>query len=146
MRIPIYICTFLVLFPLLIAGCASTNNGGTKENIMSLTEVLKSELSSVDEIDVDFGDGNKMSITDPSMIQDITTQLKSINVRETDSKGVGYLYYLNLKEGDKSYRLGSDLTIDGTSYEPIDDEAKKLNDFIIKMGRDKFPGLLSGVK
>lgn len=28
---------------------------------MSLTEVLKSEFSNVDEIDVDFGDGNKMS-------------------------------------------------------------------------------------
>jgi hypothetical protein len=145
-RNPVYIFSLLIIiFASLFVGCDSKKNEEAKGKVMSLTEVLKSELSSVDGIDVQFGDGNKMEITDAKTIQDIVSQIKSIKVRETKSKGVGYLYYLDLKQGDKTYRFSSDLTIDGKSYEAIDNTAEKLNDFMVKMGRDQIPGLLPGV-
>ncbi|PTQ57766.1 MAG: hypothetical protein BSOLF_0628 [Candidatus Carbobacillus altaicus] len=113
---------------------------------MSFIDMIKSDLLNVDRIDVQFADGNKMSITDPKTIQDIISQIRSLRLRETNSKGVGYLYFLDLKEGDKTYRFDSSLTFDGKTYEAIDDSVKELNDFIIKMGKDKIPDLLPGVE
>ncbi|MBU5444785.1 hypothetical protein [Paenibacillus sp. MSJ-34] len=142
---PIYMLLF-VLFTSITAACDSAKNDEGEEYIMPLIEVIKSDLLHVDGIDVQFADGNKMSITDSKTIQDIILRIKSIRLRETNSKGVGYLYFLDLKEGDKTYRFDSSLTFDGKTYEAIDDSVKELNDFIIKMGKDKIPGLLPGVE
>ncbi|GIP30799.1 hypothetical protein [Paenibacillus sp. J2TS4] len=142
---PIYIMLF-VLFTSITAACDSTKNDEGEEYIVSLIDVIKSDLLNVNGIDVQFADGNKMSITDSKTIQDIILRIKSIRLRETKSKGVGYLYFLDLKEGDKTYRFDSSLTFDGKTYEAIDDSVKELNDFIIKIGKDKIPGLLPGVE
>ncbi|WP_019121995.1 DUF4362 domain-containing protein [Brevibacillus massiliensis] len=141
-RNPVYLLLF-VLLALFAAACDGTKTEG---KVMPLTEVLKSDLSHVDSIEVRFGDGNKMSINDSKTIQDIVSQIEGIRVRETNSKSVGYLYFLEWKAGDKEYRLDSNLTVDGKTYEAIDDHAKKWNDFLVKMGRDKIPGLLPGVE
>ncbi|PTQ55404.1 MAG: hypothetical protein BSOLF_2205 [Candidatus Carbobacillus altaicus] len=113
---------------------------------MSFTEVIKSDLLNVEKIDVQFADGNKMSITEPETIQDIISQIKRLRLREKNTKDVGYLYFLDLKEGDKTYRFENILTFDGKTYESIDDGIKKINDFIIQMGREKIPGLFQGVE
>ena len=137
---------FFLLISSMIAACDSTENDEKGEIVVSLTEVIKSDLLNVDRIDVQFADGNKMSITDPKTIQDIISQIKSLRLREKNTKGVGYLYFLDLKEGDKTYRFENTLTFDGKTYESIDDGIKKLNDFIIQMGREKIPGLLQGME
>ncbi|QOS77160.1 hypothetical protein JNUCC31_20380 [Paenibacillus sp. JNUCC31] len=141
-----YIVVLLVLFASFLSGCGSLENDETGEKIMPLTDVLKSDLSKVDGIDLQFSDGNKLSITDSKTIQDIVSQIKNIKVQETISKGVGYLYYLDLNEGNKTYRLNSNLTFGEKTYEATDNNANKLNEFILKLGRGKIPGLLSGVK
>ncbi|MFD0867966.1 MULTISPECIES: hypothetical protein [Paenibacillus] len=145
-RIPIYMSMLLVLIALFVVGCDGPNNDDTKGKVMSLTGVLKSDFSNVNEIDVQFSDGNKFSVTDSKTIQDIVSRIKSIEVRETDSKGVGYLYFFDLKDGNQTYRLDSNLTFGGKNYESTNDNSKKLNDFILKLGRDRIPGLLPGVQ
>ena len=142
---PLYAGLLLILCTSFIFGCESARNKETKVKVMYLTEVLKSDLMNVNRIDVRFGDGNKIEMTDPITIQDIVSKLKSIEVRETKSKGVGSLFYLELKEADKMYRLGNEFIFNGKTYETIGENAKKLNEAIIKLGRDQIPGLLPGV-
>ncbi|WP_144938525.1 hypothetical protein [Paenibacillus sp. 32O-W] len=101
----------LVLIALFVVGCDGTNNDETKGKVMSLTDVLKSDFSNVNEIDVQFSDGNKFSVTESKTIQDIVSRIKSIEVRETDSKGVGYLYFFDLKDGNQTYRWRKELRI-----------------------------------
>lgn len=99
-----------------------------------------------------FGDGNKLAITDTQTIQDMVSLIKSIEVqgvRKAESNGVGYLYVLHLRDGNQTYRLDSNLTFDGQNYEPINDntskdKAQKLRDLVLKLGRDEIPGLLPG--
>lgn len=141
-----YMVVLLVLFASFLSGCGSLENDQTKEKIMPLTDVLKSDLSKVDGINLQFSDGNKLSVTDSKTIQDIVSQIKNIKVHETISKGVGDLYYLDLNEGNKTYRLNSNLTFGEKTYEATDGNAKKLNELILKLGREKIPGLLPGVK
>ncbi|MDN4600161.1 hypothetical protein P5G61_02895 [Paenibacillus sp. F6_3S_P_1C] len=141
-----YMVVLLVLFASFLSGCGSLENDKSKEKIMPLTDVLKSDLTKVNSIDLQFDDGHKLSVTDSKTIHDIVSQIKNINVQETISKGVGYLYYLDLNEGNKTYRLNSNLTFGEKTYEATDDNAYKLNEFILKLGREKIPGLLPGVK
>lgn len=137
---------FLILTSFFITGCDNQKNDEMKGKVMSLTDVLKSDLLHVNEIDVQFGDGNELSITDSKTIQDIVSRIRNVMVRETERTGVGYLYVMDLKDGNQTYQLDSNLTVEGKSYESTDDHAKELNDFILKVGRDNIPGLLSGVK
>jgi len=141
----LYIAVFLLISSMLVA-CSSTKKDDRDKAIVSFTEVIKSDLLNVEKIDVQFADGNKMSITEPETIQDIISQIKRLRLREKNTKDVGYLYFLDLKEGDKTYRFENILTFDGKTYESIDDGIKKINDFIIQMGREKIPGLFQGVE
>ncbi|CCQ98314.1 conserved hypothetical protein [[Clostridium] ultunense Esp] len=148
-----YVEWFLILFLLLfIAGCDLTQVENGKGNPMVLHELLTPLLSNVDRIEIQFSDGTRVSVSDPERMDGILSQLKEAKVKEkesVESVGVGYLYYMDFMEGGN--RLGvrysnTEVIVNGKEYIPVKNEAKKLDQTIIEIGREKNPELLSGVK
>lgn len=134
----------LLLHTLLNFGC--TNYQQTERDTMYLTSVLKSQLLNVSRIDIQFGDGNKMSITDSDTIQKLVSQIRKIKVRESTLKKVGNLYVLKLNEDNEVYEIDSNLSVNGKAYEAIDNHASEFNKMVVKIGREKIPNLLPGIK
>lgn len=141
---------FLYLFILLItAGCDSENGKG---NPMVLHELLTPLLSNVDRIDIQFSDGTRVTVSNPKTIDEILSQLKEVKVKEKESVknvGVGYLYYMEFTEGGERLSIrysNTEVRVNRKEYVPVKDEAKKLDQTIIEIGKEKNPELLSGVK
>ncbi|TDL47941.1 hypothetical protein E2R60_27985 [Paenibacillus dendritiformis] len=139
----------LWLFVLLMAGCGSETGDRDRTAYIPLTEALGSELLHVDAITVHYGDGNRLSVTDPVEIQEIVSLLKEITLRTSTGTGVGFLYRLELTEGETTVRYASDGMVNGTAYETAheaDDAARTLNKTIRELGRARIPGLFPGVE
>lgn len=128
-----------------MAGCGSET--GDRTAYIPLTEALGSELLHVDAITVHYLDGNRLSVTDPVEIQEIVSLLKEITLRTSTETGVGFLYRLELTEGETTVRYASDGMVNGTAYETAHeagDAARTLNKTIVELAR--IPGLLPGVE
>ncbi|PZM62403.1 hypothetical protein DOE73_27470 [Paenibacillus dendritiformis] len=63
-----------------MAGCGSETGDRT-------VEALGSELLHVDAITVHYGDGNRLSVTDPVEIQEIVSLLKENNAEKINGDG-----------------------------------------------------------
>ncbi|WP_020619048.1 hypothetical protein [Paenibacillus daejeonensis] len=138
----------LVLVTIIGSGCTESKNGemngvGTLA-VKNMTDVIGTDFSDVVAIHVQFGDGHEMEVTDSKIIDGITEKIAQIDVQETISKGVGYLYYLDIQEGSNTYRLDSNLTFNQIHYEATDDKDQQLNDYIISLGKEQFPDLFAG--
>lgn len=144
----IFYITTLFVYTMFNAGCTHGRQPDVRQQegvALYLTDLLNSQLLNVNRIDVQFGDGNKLGITDTDTIQKMVSQLRKIKVRESTLKGVGYLYELIIYEDDKVYKMNSNLSINGKAYEPVDNEVNELNKIVVKIGRERIPNLLSGI-
>ncbi|WP_028987804.1 hypothetical protein [Thermicanus aegyptius] len=148
-----YVEWFLILFILLFsAGCDLSQVEHGKGNPMAFHELLTTDLSKADRVEIQFSDGTRVSVSDPKTMDEMISQLEEVKVKEkesVESVGVGSLYYMDFMEREN--RLGvrygnTEVTVNGKEYIPVKDEAKKLDQTIIEIGREKNPELLSGVK
>ncbi|OUM97098.1 MAG: hypothetical protein BAA02_14165 [Paenibacillaceae bacterium ZCTH02-B3] len=130
------------------AGCAGRPGGPASESEpIPLTAVLGIGLDAVERIEIRFGDGRGLAVTDPETVRGIADRLKAVTVRVSEVKDVGYLYFLNLFQGDQTRRVGDRYThLDGRTYETVDDDAgRALNAFVLGLGRERMPDLLPGL-
>jgi len=143
----------LFLLAGLLSGCADrAETGGQNERGMRVTEALGSELSDVDRIEVQFGDGNRLTVTDDAAIRAIVAPLRNIRVRPSGRKlpeSVGFLFVLHLHEQGQIRRVSDDLTLPDARFEPADessdDQAREWRRLVLQWGRESIPDLLRGV-
>jgi len=137
-----------VLAAAALAGCEKTSGGkAAVTDPVPLTSVLGSGLDEVERIEIRYGDGRGLTVTDSETVRGITERLKVVTVRESEAKSVGYLYFMDLFVGDQTHRVGDLYThLGGRTYETVDDDASRaLNAFVLRIGREQMPDLLPGV-
>jgi len=138
----------VVLAAAVLAGCAGRPGGPASEtDPVPLTAVLGIDLDTVERIEIRYGDGRGLMVTDSETVRGIADRLKAVTVRESEAESVGYLYFMDLFQGDQTRRVGDRYThLDDRTYETVQNEAgRALNAFILSLGRERMPDLLPGI-
>lgn len=117
------------------------------ETPIALSALMETDFNGIKQIDVRFGDGKKLSITDTKSLEDISSKLKRIElVRSNDQRTFyGFLYGMEITIGDNKFRYGTSLWFDEIKYKQ-NSVTKELNDYIVALGRASIPNLLSGIQ
>lgn len=114
---------------------------------ISLQDFLHTDFSGITRIEVRYGDGNLMTIEDPSTIYKIVSMLKGIRLQKSPSPlPVGSLYYMDLTSGSQTVRYSRYVVNDHATYQSMDPQSKQLDEQILKVGRENIPGLLPGLE
>ncbi|WP_312117585.1 hypothetical protein [Brevibacillus reuszeri] len=113
---------------------------------LSLQDYLHTDFSGITKIAVRYSDGNQLTIEDSATIYGIVSTLKELRLQKSSTPApVGFLYYMDLYDDSQVMRYSSTLVADQVTYLSTAPKAKELDSFIVKMGREKIPGLLSGI-
>ncbi|MCY9666310.1 YobA family protein [Paenibacillus alginolyticus] len=117
------------------------------ETPVALSNLMKTDFNGIKQIDVRFGDGKKLAITDAKSLEDISSKLKRIElVRANDKRTiVGSLYGMELTIGDNKFLYGTSLRFDNIKYKQ-NSVTTELNDYIVALGRASIPNLLPGIQ
>ncbi|NOU91420.1 DUF3221 domain-containing protein [Paenibacillus sp. LMG 31460] len=117
------------------------------ETPVALSVLMKTEFNGIKQIDVRFGDGKKLAITDTKTLEEISSKLKRIElVRANDKRTFyGFLYGMELTIGDTKFQYGTSLTFDNIKYKH-NSVTNELNDYIVALGRASIPNLLGGIR
>lgn len=117
------------------------------ETPVALSALMKTDFNGIKQIDVRFGDGNKLAITDSKSLEDISSKLKRIElVRANDQRTwIGFLYEMELTIGDNKFQYGTSLRFDNIKYKQ-NAVTTELNDYIVALGRASIPNLLGGIQ
>ncbi|GFZ95663.1 hypothetical protein GCM10008018_47540 [Paenibacillus marchantiophytorum] len=117
------------------------------ETPIALTTLMKTDLKQMDKIDIRFGDGKNLEITDSEWLADISAKLQKIElVPSRDQRTYyGYLYTMEISIGDKKFKYGSSLDFDGLRYKQ-NMQTKEFNDDLIAKARTSIPNLLPGIQ
>jgi hypothetical protein len=77
------------------------------ETPVALSALMKTDFKGITQIDVRFGDGNKLAIIDTKSLEDISSKLKRIElVRANDKRTIyGSLYGMELTMGITSFSM-----------------------------------------
>ncbi|KRE91147.1 hypothetical protein ASG89_34470 [Paenibacillus sp. Soil766] len=137
MRHLLLICILSLMF---VSGCDnSSDNLNHQKEAPKITD-------SIETITVQFGDGNNMTISNKDQVKYIIDQIRSYTFESVDKPlSVGQHFFLKL--GNQQYLSTGYLTYDGTYYKVKDTDEQKvlqLNNYIINIGKEKFPSLLGG--
>ncbi|NOU70657.1 hypothetical protein GC098_04250 [Paenibacillus sp. LMG 31458] len=118
-----------------------------EETPVALSALVKTDFNGIKQIDVRFGDGKKLAITDTKSLEEISSILKRIElVRANDKRTiVGSLYGMELTIGDTKFRYGTSLRFDNIKYKQ-NSVTTELNDYIVALGRASIPNLLPGIQ
>ncbi|WP_217560827.1 hypothetical protein [Paenibacillus sp. GbtcB18] len=95
------------------------------------------------EINVIFGDGNQLTISDKVTIEKVLGEIQSINYERIEiPDSVGQNFSLGL-ENDLKYTSTGYLEINKTYYKAKDTKiVVNLDNYIVALGKEKIPGLL----
>lgn len=117
------------------------------ETPVALSNLMKTDFNGIKQIDVRFGDGNKLSITDTKSLEEISSKLKRIELVRANDKRTFYgsLYGMELTIGESKFQYGTSLRFDGIKYKQ-NSVTTELNDYIVALGRASNPNLLSGIR
>lgn len=124
-------------------------NPPTPQDEIDLQELLRTDFSGIIKMEVRFGDGNRMVIEEASTIYTIVASLKSIRLKKLHPQSpepVGYLYYMDISSDSQTVRYSKFVHDEHATYQSIGPKSKELDELIVKIGREKIPGLLSGIE
>ncbi|MGE7274472.1 hypothetical protein ACQKK5_23800 [Brevibacillus panacihumi] len=116
---------------------------------IDLQDFLHTDFSGINKMEVRFGDGNRMAIEEASTINTIVATLKGIRLKKLHSQSpesVGYLYYMDISSDSQTVRYSKFVHDEHATYQSIGPKSKELDELIVKIGREKIPGLLSGIE
>lgn len=117
------------------------------ETPVALSALMKTDFNDIKQIDVRFGDGKKLTITDTKSLEEISSKLKKMElVRANDKRTFyGFLYGMELTIGDNKFRYGTSLRFDEIKYKQ-NLVTTELDDYIVALGRASIPNLLPGIQ
>jgi hypothetical protein len=141
MRISIISILFIIL-SLQLTACNQNNDVPSR---VIINQSLRDAVEGADEIQIDYGDGNQITLSESVSIRVILGYLKSMSYEEVDlPDGVGQSFTLKLSREKELYYMSSGyLKINETLYKASNaDIVAKLNDYIVNYGLEEIPGLL----
>ncbi|NOU92664.1 hypothetical protein GC093_05400 [Paenibacillus sp. LMG 31456] len=115
------------------------------DQAVEVTDILHHDLNHIIQISITFGGGKQVIIKDADIIAEIVKRLKAMKlVKSYDQQlRAGYLYFMDLYDGEQTARYGSELQMDRIRYDSnIDTDS--LNEWIIEMVRRINPDILPG--
>ncbi|WP_261303893.1 YobA family protein [Paenibacillus andongensis] len=117
------------------------------ESPVALSTLMKTDFNGIKQIDVRFGDGNKLAITDTKSLEEISFKLKRIELVRANDKRTFYgsLFGMELTIGDNKFHYGTSLSFDNIKYKQ-NSVTTELNDYIVALGRASIPNLLPGIQ
>lgn len=133
---------------MITTGCSKANSKQIEPeaSITSLTDEIGTDFKTINKIEVLYGDGSKITIDNEEDLSMIAEKLRLIQMKEISSvMGPGYLYILEIHQGDNIFKISNTITIDDKPYKPVGNEIQELNKVIIDLGRKQFPELLAGI-
>jgi hypothetical protein len=141
MRISIISILFIIL-SLQLTAC---NNNKDIPSRVIINQSLRDAVEGVDEILIDYGDGNQITLSESVSIRKILGYLKAMSYEEVDLPDtVGQSFTLKLSREKELYYMSSGyLKINETLYKASNaDIVAELNDYIVNYGLEEIPGLL----
>lgn len=116
---------------------------------IDLQDFLHTDFSGINKMEVRFGDGSRMVIEEASTINTIVATLKSIRLKKLhpqSPESVGNLYYMDISIDSQTVRYSKFVHDEHATYQSIGPKSRELDELIVKIGREKIPGLLSGIE
>ncbi|MCR8634291.1 hypothetical protein [Paenibacillus radicis (ex Xue et al. 2023)] len=115
------------------------------DQAVELTDILHHDLNGIVQISIRFGDGKQVIVKDADTVGEMVKRLKAMKlVKSYDQQWrVGYLYFMDLYDGEKTVRYGSGLQIEGVRYD-TNAATDSLNEWIVEMARRINPDILPG--
>ncbi|WP_054954784.1 hypothetical protein [Paenibacillus dakarensis] len=134
------------LILLILVGCSDQSEQvDLDQGVMPLTDLMGTDFENISKIDVTYGDGNKLVIDKMNEIDQIADKLRQMSAEQASLPGPGYLYFLDIYQEDKVFRIGDTITLDKRTFKLVGREVDELNKKMVEMGRKKFPDLLPGI-
>ncbi|WP_040952004.1 hypothetical protein [Gorillibacterium massiliense] len=130
---------FLLVAILLISGCTVLG----KEKTVKFEDLTATPLDEIHSIEVRYGDGKLLTISDPDTVQTVISKLTELRLQYVADMpdGVGYCYFLKFGSSPEDTYL-STLFINGKQYKSMNGVPKELDALILAEGRKKYPDLL----
>ncbi|MFD0696897.1 hypothetical protein ACFQZT_22780 [Paenibacillus sp. GCM10027628] len=116
------------------------------EPAVALSSLLKTNFEPIKQIDIRYGDGKSLTLTDEKVLERIASMLKKIELTPARDQRtvIGFLYFMDITIGDRKIRYENDLRFGDLKY-LHNFLTQELNDEIVRIGREKIPNLLPGI-
>jgi hypothetical protein len=134
-----------ILFIILSLQLTACNNNKDIPSRVIINQSLRDAVEGVDEILIDYGDGNQITLSESVSIRKILGYLMAMSYEEVDLPDtVGQSFTLKLSREKELYYMSSGyLKINETLYKASNaDIVAELNDYIVNYGLEEIPGLL----
>ncbi|GAA4865801.1 hypothetical protein GCM10023310_51660 [Paenibacillus vulneris] len=101
--------------------------------------ILKTDFNHVSKIDIRYGNGILQVVEDQESLQKITSLLKDMVVTEARSQELpsGYLYYLDIYDGDKVVRFSATLILNRAKFVSPSSQKAELDRFMDSLYQQK---------
>jgi len=133
-----------------MSGCSKSIEDAESldQSLYSIKELLKLEPPEVKSIQVVYGDGTRMVLDRKEDIEPVIERVEPIQAKRItgneEPNPPGFLFYMNVMQGEQVVRVVSEFKVDGQSYVMEGPELNELNDYMVKLGRAHNPELLPG--
>jgi hypothetical protein len=134
-----------ILFIILSLQLTACNKNKDIQSSFIINQSLRDAVEGADEILIEYGDGNQITLSERASIQEILGNLKAMSYEEVDlPDAVGQSFTLKLSRGKELYYMSTGyLKFNETLYKASNaDIVAELNDYIVNYGMEEIPGLL----
>lgn len=133
---------------LVIAGCKGSIEDQAVGNsgLVPVTSLIGLKSAEVEAIEVFFGDGTRLTLEKDEELDRITQWVNSLQAYKIEGAGgPGFLYSMDMVQGNQKIRLANEFEVDGQWYALIGPEQEELSHYLIEQGRTHNPELLPGI-
>jgi hypothetical protein len=134
-----------ILFIILSLQLTACNKNKDISSRVIINQSLRDADEDADELLIEYGDGNQITLSERISIRKIVGYLKEMSYEEVDLPDtVGQNFTLKLSREKELYYMSSGyLRINETLYKASNaDIVAELNDYIVNYGLEEIPGLL----
>ncbi|MFE0557916.1 hypothetical protein ACFW1P_18575 [Paenibacillus sp. NPDC058910] len=130
-----------------IVGCSGFGEdaGAEDHSLYSVKKLMKLDAAKVRAIQVVYGDGTRMVLDQEQDIEPIMKRVDTLQAKRiAGSNEPGFLFFIDVVQGEQEIRVASEFEVDGQSYILAGPELNELNTYMVELGRSHNPELLPG--
>lgn len=130
-----------------MVGCSGFDEdaGSADESLYSVKKLMKLDAAKVKAIHVVYGDGTRMVLDQKQEIEPVMERVDNLQAKRiTDNEKPGFLFFMDVMQGEQEVRVANEFEVDGQSYVLAGSELNDLNKYMVELGRSHNPELLPG--
>ena len=106
---------------------------------------MKLDAPKVKAIHVIYGDGTRMVLDQKQDIEPVMERVDSLQAKRiTDNESPGFLFFMDVVQGEQEVRVANEFEVDGQSYVLAGPALNDLNTYMVELGRSHNPELPPG--